>query len=212
MGRQERRRRMRQRETSVQWDKIIVALVLVFFAGTALMSYMFPVISNKSYAAGGARIQRIIINRAIADLNKKTSLEFMYSYVDEKNNATQYHVKEEGSKITLKHTQDDKTVEYTPTTVPADYKTVSAALSALNEVLANRDFKIVYQESEAPGYNILNVVRYDKDKKPVEGYALYFTPEHTMDILHHYRKVGDETFIQRIYSGLVSGVAPATQP
>lgn len=212
MGRQDRRRRSRQGETSIQWDKIIVALVLVFFAGTALVSYLFPVISSKSYSDGSARVRKFIINRAIADLNKKTSFEFMYSYVDEKNNTTQYHTKEEGSKITLKNTGDDKTVEYTPATVPAEYTVVTTALTAVKEALKTRDFEVIYQESDTAGYNILRVVKSDGEKKVIEGYDLYFTPEHAIDILHHYRKVGDGTYVQRVYSGLISGVAPAAQP
>ena len=209
MGRQERRRRLRQADSKFRWDMIIVYGVLAFFTATALFSYLFPQINARAYASG-PRVQKIIINRAIANVDKKSPLEFTYSYSaataeEDADVAVQYQVKEEGDKVTLTNSEDKKSTEYAANAVPENYRTVPAILADIQAALKNKDFKITHPETENTGYYALQVVN-QMTATEREGYDLYFTADHALDVVHYYKTVGEDGLIQRVYSGLITGI------
>ena len=182
MGRQERRRRLRQTEPKFRWDMIIVYGVLAFFVATALFSYLFPQINARAYA-GSPRVQKIIINRALANVDKKSPLEFTYSYsAAAAEDAIQYQVKEEGDKVTLTNSEDKESTEYPANAVPENYRTVPAILAEIQAALKNKDFKIIHPETDNTGYYSLRVM-HQKTTTDLEGYDLYFTEEHALDVV-----------------------------
>jgi len=209
MGRQERRRRLRKDKPSLPWDLIIAGIILVFFIVTAVFSYLFPIITANSYAEGSPRVHRHMISRAVRQLEAKASLEFMYSYVDENNQTTQFRVLEEGSKITLTDIQTNTPSEYTPETVPDTYVTIAATLASLRQALRDADFVPSHQEPEPGGHQILRLAK-QTGQQITEGYQLYFTADHAIDMIHFFRRVADDVYIQRVYSGFVTGIPPAT--
>jgi len=212
MGRQERRRRLRKEKPSLPWDLIIAAVVLVVFSGIAVWSYFFPLITAQSYAEGSPRVHRHMIGRAVRQLQAKTSLEFMYSYVDEQNQTTQFRAKEEGTKITLTNTQTNEATEYAPDTVPNTYITITETLGNLRQALREGDFVPSHQEPEPGGHQMLRLAK-QVGQNVTEGFLVYFTPDHSIDMVHYFRRVAEDVYIQRVYSGFITGVPPAgTQP
>lgn len=210
MGRQERRRRLRKTEPKFRWDMIIVYAVLAFFAATALFSYFVPQINARAYA-GSPRIQKIIINRAIANVGNKSPLEFTYSYsAAAAEDTVQYQVKEAGDKVTLTDSETKESTEYAANAVPADYRTVPATLADVQAALKNRDFKVIHPETDNTGYYSLRVV-HQITATELEGYDLYFTAEHALDVVHYYKTVGEDEVIQRVYSGLITGIIIAPE-
>lgn len=205
MGRQERRRRLRQTDPKIKWDMIIVYAVLAFFTATALFTYFVPQINARAYA-GSPRIQRIIINRAIANLEKKPSLEFTYSYsAATADDTVQYQVKEAGDKVTLTDSEDKESTEYPANAVPEKYRTVPATLADVQAALKNKNFKIIHPQTDNVGYYSLRVV-HQITATELEGYDLYFTADHALDVVHYYKTVGEDEVIQRVYSGLITGI------
>lgn len=212
MGRQERRRRLRKEKPSLPWDIMIAGLVLVLFIGIAVWAYFFPLITAQSYADGSPRVHRYMIGRAVRYLEAKPSLEVMYSYVDEKNQTTQFRVKEEGSKITLTNTQTNEATEYTPDKVPDTFVPLADTFAMLRQALRDRDFAPSHQEPEPGGHQMLRLAK-QVGQDVTEGFLLYFTPDHNIDMIHYFRRVADDVYIQRVYSGFITGVPPAgTQP
>ncbi|MDP3486690.1 MAG: hypothetical protein Q8S19_02010 [Bacillota bacterium] len=210
MGRQERRRRLRKTEPKFRWDMVIVYAVLAFFAATALFSYFVPQINARAYASS-PRIQKIIINRAIANVSKKSPLEFTYSYsAATADDTVQYQVKEAGDKVTLTDSKDKESKEYAANAVPANYRTVPATLADVKAALKNKNFKILHPETDNSGYYSLRVV-HQITATELEGYDLYFTAEHALDVVHYYKTVGEDEVIQRVYRGIITGIPPATE-
>lgn len=212
MGRQERRRRLRESKPKFRWDTIIIYALLAFFLGTALFTYFVPQINARAYASG-PRVQKIIINRAIANVDKKSPLEFTYSYsAGDADDTVQYQVKEVGDKVTLTDSDSKESTEYASNAVPADYQIVPATLADIQAALKNKDFKIIHPETENTGYNVLRVV-HQVTTTEIEGYDLYFTAEHALDVVHYYKTVGEDEVIQRVYSGLITGIIePQVEP
>jgi hypothetical protein len=212
MGRQERRRRLRKEKPSLPWDLIIAAVVLVVFIGIAVWSYFFPLITAQSYAEGSPRVHRYMISRAVRQLEAKSSLEFLYDYRDEQNQATQFEVKEEGNQITLTDPHTDVSTEYTPDTVPDTYVTVKEKLSQLRAALRDQDFVTSHQAPEPGGHQVLRLIK-QVGQDVTEGYLLYFMPDHSIDAIRYFRRVAENVYIQRFYTGFVTGVpAAGTQP
>ncbi len=212
MGRQERRRRLRKEKSSLPWDMIIAGLVLVLFISIAVWSYFFPIITAQSYATGSPRVHRHMISRALRMLENKPSLEVMYSYVNEQNVTTQMRAKEEGAKITLTDTTTNVATEYTPDTVPDRYMPMTAIFAELRQALRDADFVTSHQEPEPGGHQMLRLAK-QVGQDVTEGFLLYFTPDHNIDMLHYFRRVADDVYIQRVYSGFITGVPPAgTRP
>ncbi|MBS3985508.1 MAG: hypothetical protein KGZ66_07870 [Selenomonadales bacterium] len=212
MGRQERRRRLRKEKPSLPWDLIIAAVVLVVFIGIAVWSYFFPLITAQSYAEGSPRVHRHMISRAVRWLEAKPVLEVVYSYTDEKNQVTQFHVREEGSKITLTDPRTKEAKEHAPDTVPDTYVTIAAKLAQLRQALRDPDFVPSHQEPEPGGHQILRLTK-QVGQDVTEGFLLHFMPDHNIDAIHYFRRVADNVYIQRFYSGFITGIpAAGTQP
>ncbi|KAF0196594.1 MAG: hypothetical protein FD169_847 [Bacillota bacterium] len=211
MSRQERRRRLRQTGPKFRWDMIIVYAVLAFFTATALFSYFVPQINARAYASS-PRVQKIIINRAIANVGQKSPLEFTYSYsAADAEDPVQYQVKEAGDMVTLIDSKDKESTEYAANAVPDKYRTVPAILADVKAALKNKDFKIIHPESDNSGYYSLQVV-HQITATELEGYNLYFTAEHALDVVHYYKTVGKDEIIQRVYNGLITGIIESKEP
>ncbi|MBT9177318.1 MAG: hypothetical protein DDT20_01651 [Firmicutes bacterium] len=212
MGRQERRRRLRKEKSSLPWDMIIAGLVLVLFISIVVWSYFFPIITAQSYADGSPRVHRHMISRALRILENKPRLEVMYSYVNEQNVTTQMRAKEEGAKITLTDMTTTVATEFTPDTVPDTYMPMTEAFAQLRQALRDREFVPSHQEPEPGGHQMLRLAK-QVGQDVTEGFLLYFTPDHNIDMLHYFRRVAADVYIQRVYSGFITGVPPAgTQP
>lgn len=208
MGRAERRRRDRHGNSGLPWDKIIVAAVLVFFIISAGVAYFFPLITARSYAEGSSRIHRIIISRALDRLERTDPIEFTYYFTNEAGSTMNFEAKEEDHVVTLTDplTKEPKVYDQEP--LPAEFHKLCETKDALAAALRNRDFVISYRENEQQfGHQILQVVMRDDEDKLVEGYELYFDANHALDEIRFVKRVGDDKFIQRAYSGLVAGGA-----
>lgn len=210
MGRQERRRHMRHSDSKIRWDIIAIYAVLAFFALTALFSYLFPQINARAYASS-ARVQKVIVTRGLNAIANKTPLEFVYSYSAEKVDDTiQYQVKEEAGKVTLTDAEDKVSTEYAAAEVPEAYKTVASTIADVRAALKNKDFKISYNaENDGAGYKML-VLLNQVTTTDYEAYALYFTENHALDIIHYYKASGENKLQQRVYGGLTTGIPEET--
>lgn len=205
MGRQDRRRRLRETGPKRKWDMIIIYAFLALLLGTAAFSYLFPQINARAYASG-PRVQRIIINKGIDQVLKKPSLEFMYSYsAATAEDTVQYQAFEAAGKVTLIDSETKESAEYAANTVPADYRTVSSTLNEIRAAAKDKNFKIIYPEGENNYYYVLRVVN-QQTPKDIEGFDLYFTAQHELDIVHYYKTMGEDEVLQRVYSGLTTGI------
>ena len=208
MSRAERRRRERHSNSGLPWDKIIVAAVLVFFAISAAVAYFFPMITARSYAEGSNRIHRIIISRALDRLERTDPIEFTYYFTNAAGSTMRFEAKEADHSVTLTDPVTNEAKVYDQEPLPAEFQRLSETKDALAAALRNRDFVISYRENEQQfGHKILQVVMRDDEDKLVEGYELYFDANHALDEIHIVRRVGDDAFVQRVYSGLVAGGA-----
>jgi len=206
MSRAERRRRERHSNSGLPWDKIIVAAVLVFFAISAGVAYFFPLITARSYAEGSNRIRRIIISRALDRLERTDPIEFAYYFTNEAGSTMRFEAKEADHIVTLTDPVTNVATIYDQEPLPAEFQKLCVTKDALAEALRNSDFVISFRENEQQfGHKILQVAKRDDAGKLVEGYELYFDANHALDEIHIVRRVGDDSFIQRVYSGLVAG-------
>jgi len=146
------------------------------------------------------------------NLTKKTVLEFMYSYSASKAEDTvQFQVKEEGNKVSLTDSETKEVVEYAANAVPEEYRTVPAMLEDIRTALKTKGFKLTYMGNDV-GYYTLQV-RNTVSTTEFEGYDLYFTANHELDIIHYYKTSSEDAVQQRVYSGLTTGiVTPPEEP
>jgi hypothetical protein len=186
---------------------IIAGLVLMLFIGIAVWSYFSPIINAQSYAGGSPRVHRFMINRAVRQLADRPYLEFLYNYRDAEEQVTQFRVREEGSKITLTNPHTNEATEHTPDNVPATFVTAADIFTQLRQALRNPDFVPSHQEPEPGAHQILRLAK-QIGQDVTEGFLLFFTPDHNIDMVQYFRRVADNVYIQRVYSGLITGIPP----
>ncbi|MDP3057963.1 MAG: hypothetical protein Q8N36_00665, partial [bacterium] len=195
MSRQERRQKQRLGKAKFPWDKLAIPAVLALLMAVIGVSYFFPIINEKSYTSGNTRLQKLVINRGIDKLLKKTAMEFEYSY----DNATKsglFQVREDETKVILK--AEETINEYPLTGLPEYYQSVYDMLKQIKRAVADKTFKVSYSVQEGGAYYGLIVDKGKVDAPEHEYYGLYFNKLHELDIIHFYHREGEDKKIQRV--------------
>lgn len=216
MSRQQRRQQSRKasEKKAIPWERIIIIGVLAFFAVALSISYLFPVINARSYVAGSERVQRIIINRALKDLQQRTDFEFVYygmyeAEADEHDDEPHMHwaeyiVKEKSGVATF---SDPMTKEQlAEEDLLTDYHTLQSTISGIASAMQDRAFKVRYAgDSTAEGTASALFIEMKKGEEH-RGYILYFTEAHKIDTIEVLEKIGEEEYARHFFFGVTTGV------
>jgi len=215
MSRHQRRQESRRGKQPFPWEKLIVSAIAIFFVGTVAFTYFFPAINARSYATGSARVQRIILSRGVEDLQKQGPFEFIFAtnqypfvVTDEDGDEqvalswNEFQVKETSTGLVF--TEGEVVTEYTLQTPPEYYRTVSNTIADLEVALKDKLYKVRHPQPEEKEARVLILEKLADDTHT--GYLLYFTEEHKIDTIHSFELFEDDSTVESIYSGLITGI------
>jgi hypothetical protein len=223
VSRQQRRQQTRKADAkpAFPWEKVIIIGVLVFFVTALGLSYLFPSINARSYPTGSERVHRIIINRAMKDLQTRTDFDFVFygmyeAEADEHQDEPHMHwaeyiVNEKSGVATFTHGETGETV--LEADLRTDYYTLKSTIAGIDAAIKNKDFKISYAGSPGSTEVVSALFLERKVGEEHEGYIMYFTDDHKIDTIEVLEKVGEEEYSRYFYFGVTTGVpADTTTP
>ena len=216
MSRQQRRQQSRKasEKKGVPWERIIMIGVLAFFVVALSISYLFPVINARSYAAGSERVQRIIITRALKDLKQRTDFEFVYygtyeAEADEHDDEPHMHwaeyiVSEKSGVATFSDPTTKEPVAQED--LLTEYHTLQSTISGIESAMQDKGYKVRYAGDSTAEADVSALFLEMKQGEEHKGYILYFTDAHKIDNIEVLEKIGEEEYARHFFFGVTSGV------
>ncbi|HSL93773.1 MAG TPA: hypothetical protein VK905_04150 [Bacillota bacterium] len=220
MSRQQRRQQTRKADakTAFPWEKVIIIGVLAFFVIALGLSYLFPSINARSYATGSERVHRMIINRAMKDLETRTEFEFVFygmyeaegdEHEDEPHmHWAEYVVNEKSGVATFKDGATREAVEEAD--LITDYYTLQSTIAAIDVALNDSEYKVSYAGTPDSTELVSALFLEREVGEEHSGYIMYFTDDHKIDNIEVLEKIGPEEYSRYFYFGVTSGVPDVT--
>lgn len=192
MNRQQRRRKDREGGHKPAWDLIITFGVLAFIIAVFGCVYLFPNLNVPDYKDASPRVLSKIVDRGVNWLEKDypNVAQFSYGYYQSSDKWPSFTVVKGSSNWKFTSADNQQATEYAASQLPTFYRDLPPVLADLKSALANKEFKLAYQQINS-GSNDVSLIRVvDAATQKQEQYSLTFNAKHKLDRVIYYNSTG----------------------